>query len=91
MLGTFFDELAKAEDLSEIAAGLTDAGTRCACFRDHGMTAEAPQCHCENPLIKELRRPKLTERDWQFFPERAGLRCRDAYFVTPAATLALSD
>jgi hypothetical protein len=74
MLGTFFDELAKAEDLSEIAAGLNDAGTRCACFRDHGMTAEAPQCHCENPLIKELRRPKLTERDWQFFPERAGLR-----------------
>jgi hypothetical protein len=42
MLGSFFDELAKAEDLSEIAAGLTDAGTRCACFRDHGMTAEAP-------------------------------------------------
>jgi hypothetical protein len=50
-------------------AGLTNAGTPCACFRDRGMSAEAPKSHCENPLmIKELRRPKLTECDWQFPP-----------------------
>jgi hypothetical protein len=55
-------------------AGLTDAGTPCACFRDHGMSAEAPKSYRDNPLmIKELRRPKLTERDWQFFPRRNGV------------------
>jgi hypothetical protein len=33
------------------------------------MSAEAPKGNCDNPLmIKELRRPKLTEHDWQFFP-----------------------
>jgi hypothetical protein len=38
------------------------------------MSAEAPKGNCENPLmIKELRRPKLTERDWQFFPRRNGV------------------
>jgi len=41
-------------------AGLTDAGTPCACFRDHGMSVEAPKSHCEDLLmIKELRRPKI--------------------------------
>ena len=55
-------------------AGLTDAGTPCACFRDHEMSADAPKSHCGNPLlIKELRRPKLTGCDWQFFPRRNGV------------------
>jgi hypothetical protein len=35
------------------------------------MIADTPEGHCDNPLmIKELRRPKLTECDWQFFPRR---------------------
>ena len=38
------------------------------------MSAEAPKSYRDNPLmIKELRRPKLTERDWQFFPRRNGV------------------
>jgi len=36
-----------------------------------------PRGRCENPLmIKELRRPKLTECDWQFFPRRNGVIVR---------------
>ena len=55
-------------------AGLTDAGTPCACFRDHEVSADTPKSHCGNPLlIKELRRPKLTGCDWQFFPRRNGV------------------
>src|ERR1700682_2397412 len=42
-------------------AGLTDAGTPCACFRDRGMSADAPKSHCKTLLmIKELRPPKPT-------------------------------
>ncbi len=49
-------------------AGLTDAITPCAYFRDHGRSADTPKSRCENPLmIKGLRRQKLTECDWTIF------------------------
>jgi hypothetical protein len=47
---------------------LTDAGTPCARFRDHGTSAEAPKCDCENTLfIRVLTGLQLSERDWTIF------------------------
>jgi hypothetical protein len=49
-------------------AGLTDAGTPCACFRDHGMSADAPKSHCENTVfISVLTGLQLSECDWTIF------------------------
>jgi hypothetical protein len=49
-------------------AGLIDAVTPCARFRDHGMSADAPTSHCETTLfISVLTGLQLSKCDWTIF------------------------